>query len=439
MPNYVFAGALVYHRGRFQPLEVRTDGQFISAVAPSVDRSGATVVDCGGLHLFPGAIDPQVHFREPGKTYKEDIETGSRCCAAGGVTSFLEMPNTDPPATNQALIDQKLELGAKKSRVNYGFFIGATKDNVADLAGARRVCGIKIFMGSSTGTLLVDDAASLDKIFAGTPKNRVIAVHAEDEALMKEHTAALKHRTDYAVHSEVRDGEVAWRATKLATELAIKHQHRLHVLHCSTARETELFTPGRNIESKLITAEVCPHHLLWNIRDYDRLGTLAKMNPPIKTEADNRGLWAALHDGRVDCIATDHAPHTLEEKRQDIWKAPSGIPLVQNSLALILDQASKGKCTYEQVAHWMCEAPARIYRMKRKGMIEVGYDADLALVDTTLRREVRNEKQLTRVGWTPFHGQTLQGWAVSTFVRGQRVYHDSKVDDSVHGSEIEYA
>jgi len=439
MASYVIAGAQVYHRGRFQLLEVRTDGPFISSVAPSVDRSGATVIDAAGLHLFPGVIDTHVHFREPGRTHKEDLESGSRAAVAGGVTSYLEMPNTEPSATTQALIDQKLALAAQKSHANFGFFIGATPDNVADLASAKRVCGIKIFMGSSTGNLLVDDPVALDRIFAGTPKDRVIAVHAECEALVRDNTARLKGRMDFEVHSEVRNAEVAYRATKQAYELSQKHDHRLHVLHCSTARETEFFKPGRGIEHKRVTAEICPHYLLLNVRDYARLGTHVKMNPPIKTEADNRGLWHALHEGVIDCIATDHAPHTLEEKRQDIWKAPSGIPLIENSLALMLDCAAKGQCTYEEIAHWMCEAPARVYRLKRKGFIEPNMDADLTLVETMEKREVRNEDQFTKVKWSPWHGQILQGWTKMTFVRGQKVFEHGKLNEAFKGHEIEYA
>ena len=439
MPSHVIRGARVYHRGRFQPLEVRTDGPFISAVASNVDSGGAEVIDASGLHLFPGVVDTHVHFREPGRTHKEDLESGSRAAAAGGITSYLEMPNTEPSATTQALIDQKHALAAQKSCVNWGFFIGATPDNVAELAAARRVCGIKIFMSSSTGSLLVDDPIALENIFANTPKDRVIAVHAECEQLMKENAARLKDRMDYAVHSEIRDGEVAYRATKQAYELAQKHNHRLHVLHCSTAREAEFFKPGREVEGKLVTAEVCPHYLLLNISDYSRLGTRVKMNPPVKTAADNRGLWKALHDGRIDCIATDHAPHTLDEKRQNIWHAPSGIPVIENSLPLMLDCAARGLCSYEEIAYWMCEAPARAYRMKRKGLIEPGFDADLTLVDLSAKREVRNENQFTKVKWSPWHGQTLQGWPVTTLVRGQKVFAEGRINEICRGAEIEFS
>lgn len=435
MGALVFRGAEVYHNGRFQRLEVRADGPHISQIRPTVDCDGARVIDADGLLLMPGVVDPQVHFRDPGATHKEDLESGSRACLRGGVTAFLDMPNTRPSAVNQREIDHKHALAAKKSRVHYGFFVGATNDNLADLQTVRRVCGIKIFMGASTGDLLVDDPKALERIFAETAKDRVIALHCEDEARIRERTQAFKHRLDARVHSEVRDGEAAWLATEIAVGLARKYGHRAHILHVSTARETELFRP----RDRLVTAETSPHHLLLNVGDCDELGTLAKMNPSLKTEADNRGLWQALRDGRIGCIATDHAPHLLAEKRRDIWSAPAGIPAIENSLSLILDAAARGLCRYEQVARWMCEAPAEIYAMKRKGRIEIGYDADLVLVDPKARHTVRNEEQLTRCGWSPWHGATLTGQPVMTVVRGRVGYEDGEVCDNVRGAEIEFA
>ncbi|MCZ7606202.1 MAG: dihydroorotase [Planctomycetota bacterium] len=435
MAAIVIRGAQVYHNGRFQALEVRADGPHISAVAPKVDASGARVIDAGGLHLFPGVIDVQVHFREPGNTHKEDLETATRACAKGGVTSFLEMPNTSPPATNQAGVDIKLALAAKKSRVNYGFFVGATNTNLRELQEVKRVCGIKVFMGASTGDLLVDDMDALERIFAETGKRRVIALHCEDEAYLKAHKPEYAHRTDMRGYTEWRNVEAAYLATTRAVNLARKYGHRAHILHVSSARECELFIP----RDTLVTAETSPHHLLLNVDDYARLGTLAKMNPPLKYREDNAGLWRALRDGRIGVIATDHAPHTLEEKRRDIWKAPAGIPAVENSLALILDASSRGMCTLEQVAQWMCENPAKTYAMKGKGRIEVGHDADLTLVDANAVHTVRNEEQLTKVKWSPWHGQKLKGRAVTTIVRGQVVYENGQVQDQVRGTEIQYA
>lgn len=435
MSALVIQRAKVWHRGRFQDLEVRTDGGYISQIRPKADTAGARVIDASSLYLFPGIIDPQVHFREPGNTYKEDLEHATRACAKGGVTSFFEMPNTSPPATNQQAMNYKLSLASKKSRVNYGFFIGATNDNIEDLKTAERVCGIKVFMGASTGDLLVDDRDALERIFAETPKNRVIALHCEDEQRIKQRTQEMAHRTDPRVHTDVRDHEAAYLATELAVGLARKYNHRAHILHVSTYRECELFKPF----DTLVTTETSPHHLLLNVDDYDRLGPLVKMNPPLKFRTDNRGLWKALHDGRIGMIATDHAPHTLSEKRRGIWKAPAGIPLIENSLSLILDASNRGLCTLEDIARWMCEAPARAYRMKGKGFIELGSHADLTLVDPNEEHTVRNEEQLTKCGWSPWHGRKLKGRPVTTICGGEVVYENNRVNDGVRGKEIEYA
>lgn len=434
MGAIVIRGGQVFHNGRFQQLEVRIDGQRISQVAASVNTAGATEIDARGLHVFPGIIDPQVHFRDPGLTHKEDLETASRACAKGGVTSFLEMPNTNPLAINQAEIDNKLAIAARKSRVNYGFFIGATNTNLADLQAAKRVCGIKIFMGASTGSLLVDDAEALERIFAETDKRRVIALHCEDEAYLKARKPLFEGRTDLAAYSQWRDEEAAARATTTALGLARKHQHRAHILHVSTGLEAEMFIP----HDTLVTTETSPHHLLLNVDDYERYGTLVKMNPPLKHRRNNAALWKALHEGRIGMIATDHAPHLLSEKRRGNWAAPAGLPAIENSLALILDAASRGLCSLEQVALWMCENPAKAYKIKGRGRIDVGCFADIALVDAKARHTVRNEEQLTKCGWSPWHGETLTGRAVQTIVNGEVVYADGKVNDGVRGLELVY-
>lgn len=434
MAALVIRGAQVFHNGRFQALEVRCDGPWVSTVAPQVSTAGARVIDAGGLHCFPGVVDVQVHFRDPGLTHKEDLETASRACAKGGVTSFLEMPNTIPLAINQREIEHKLDLAAKKSRVNYGFFIGATNTNLADLQLSRRVCGIKVFMGASTGDLLVDDPEALEKIFQLTDKRRVIALHAEDEAFLKTRKDQFAGRETLASYTEWRNDEAAWRATETAVKLANKHQHRAHILHVSTARECKLFKR----DDPYVTAETSPHHLLMNVQDDAHLGTLAKMNPPLKYRADNAGLWAALRDGRVQCIATDHAPHLPAEKRKGMWQAPAGIPAIENSLAMILDASSRGLCTLEQVALWMCEKPARIYGMKGRGVIQPGAFADIALVDVKASNTIRNEDQLTKCGWTPWHGRTITGKPVLTVVNGQVVFENGQVNDNIRGRELMY-
>ncbi|MBX3460746.1 MAG: dihydroorotase [Planctomycetes bacterium] len=434
MTALVFSGAQVFHNGRFQSLEVRCDGPYISAVAPHVDATGARVIDAAGLHLFPGIIDVQVHFRDPGLTHKEDLETASRACAKGGVTSFLEMPNTLPLATTPREVDNKLAIAARKSRVNYGFFIGATNDNVSQLQMARRVCGIKVFMGASTGDLLVDNPKSLEEIFQFTDKRRVIALHAEDEAYLKSTKAQYSGTDTLLAYTQWRNDEAAWRATETAVKLAHKYQHRAHILHVSTARECALFRR----DDPYVTAETSPHHLLMNVQDDAHLGTLAKMNPPLKYRADNAGLWQALHDGRIACIATDHAPHLLTEKRKPMWQAPAGIPAIENSLAMILDASSRGLCTLQQVALWMCENPAKVYRIRGRGIIQPGAFADLALVDANARHTIANAEQLTKCGWSPWDGRTVTGKAVLTVCNGQIVYEDGKVNDAVRGRELAF-
>ncbi|MGI9472088.1 MAG: dihydroorotase [Rubripirellula sp.] len=400
--------------------------------------AGATVqadrtIDCQGLHLMPGVIDDQVHFREPGLTHKEDLEFASRACAAGGVTSFLEMPNTKPPAITLAGVQAKEQIAAKKSRVNYGFYIGATPDNAEELAKAHDVPGIKIFIGSSTGNLLVDEQEALERIFAET--HLPICAHCEDESTVRANAERLAGTTNIADHSRIRDENAAMIATKRATDLARRHQHRFHVLHVSTAAELEFLVDP----SPYLTAEICLHHLFFNVDDYARLGSRIQMNPSIKTAKDNAGLFKALLDGTVQVIATDHAPHTLEEKAQPYPQSPSGLPAVENSLALMLDQVAAGRCTLPQVSGWMSDAPARIWGIVGKGRIHAGYDADLVLVDMAKSKTIRDEEQLTKSRWSPWHGQSLTGWPVATFVGGHRVWSaDEGVDDHFRGSKLSF-
>jgi dihydroorotase len=404
----------------------------IAETDPAAQLRVDETIDAAGLHLIPGVIDDQVHFREPGLTHKEDLATASRACAKGGVTTFLEMPNTVPPAITQARLEEKLALAAQKSIVNFGFYIGATCDNVDELKAAHRTPGIKIFIGSSTGDLLVDEQAALERIFAET--SLPLTAHCEDETTVRANAARLAGTHDVADHSRIRDHAAAIIATRRAIDLAHRHNHRFHVLHVSTGAETELLTDHRN----LITAEACPHHLFFNTDDYARLGTLVQMNPSLKTAEDNRQLWQALLDGRIQVIATDHAPHTLEEKHREYPASPSGLPAVENSLALMLNEVHAGRCTLEQVVHWMCDAPARVWDIVGKGRIAVGYDADLVLVDLNQSQEIRNDNQFTKSGWTPWHGVTLTGWPVRTFVMGRDVFRDGKVTAQGIGTEATY-
>ena len=415
------------------------DGK-IAQIDPAIQTTADEVVDGKGKILIPGVVDDQVHFREPGLTEKEDLAHASRACAKGGVTSFLEMPNTIPNATTQAKIDDKLAIAAKKSLVNYGFYIGATPNNVADLKDAVRTPGIKIFIGSSTGDLLVDEQAALETIFAGS--TLPICAHCEDETTVRRNAEKYADRTDVAAHSLVRDHEAAYIATARAIALSEKHRHPFHVLHVSTADELDLIRASK-AKSNLITAEVCHHHLFFNVDDYERLGSLIKMNPSIKFKKDNEALFKALLDGTIEVIATDHAPHQMSEKELPYPKCPSGLPAVENALALMLNQVNLGRCSIEQVVSWMCEAPAWVWNMKRKGKIAVGYDADLALVDMDLKLTIRNEEQQTKCGWSPWDGTELTGWPVRTWVLGREVFRreDGKETfaDNTFGEAIEYA
>ncbi len=426
--------------GDFVVGDVQVENGTIRAIAPTLPAAAPhdTEIDAAGLTLLPGVIDPQVHFRDPGLEHKEDLYTASRACARGGVTSFLEMPNTKPLTTTQETLDQKLAIAAQKSRVNYGFFIGATPENLPDLRTANPTPGIKAFMGSMHGPLLVDTEQILEPIFAeGT---RLIAVHAEDQARIVERRQQFLTHADPAelppdIHSEIQDVTAALNATKLALKLSKKYQRRLHILHLSTGAEAELL---RQDKPPWVTAEVLPQHLLLNREAYWDLGSLVQMNPPIRTAEDNEILWQALLDGVIDFIATDHAPHTLEEKTQPYPATPSGMPGVETSLPLMLTQAMKGRCTVAQVAAWMSTNVAKAYRIPNKGAIAPGYDADLILVDLDTYKPVRREDLQTKCGWSPFEGWELTGWPVVTMVGGQIAFNRGEFNDDCRGQALRF-
>jgi dihydroorotase len=420
--------------GEIEPKEVAiADGKII-AVGVSLEVTANTrTIDGTGLTLLPGVIDPQVHFRDPGLEHKEDLFTASCACAKGGVTSFLEMPNTLPLTTTQAILTDKLAIAAAKSLVNYGFFIGATAENLPDLRSANPTCGIKIFMGSAHGPLSVDTAETIEPIFAvGT---RLIAVHAEDQARIMARRELFKGETDPATHTKIQDNETALLATQLALSLSKKYQRRLHILHMSTGEEAELL---RRDKPSWVTAEVTPQHLLLDVSAYERIGTLAQMNPPLKYPRDREILWQALLDGVIDFIATDHAPHTLAEKAQGYPNSPSGMPGVETSLPLMLTQAKENRCTVAQVSHWMSTAVAQAYNIPNKGLIEPGYDADIVLVDLSTYRPVLREELKTKCGWSPFESWNLTGWPVITIVGGQIVYDHGDIDTSVRGQALKF-
>jgi dihydroorotase len=422
--------------GEFLLGDLLTGDRQIVEIAPSIPIPNDTAVieiDATGLTLLPGAIDPQVHFREPGLEYKEDLFTASCACAKGGVTSFLEMPNTRPLTTTQQALDDKLQRAARKCLVNYGFFIGATAENLPDLLTSHPTPGIKIFMGSMHGPLLVDGEANLEAIFARG--DRLIAVHAEDRARIEQRRQEFAGIHDPAVHSQIQDNQAALLATQLALKLSKKYQRRLHILHMSTAEEAELL---RQDKPSWVTAEVTPQHLLLNTSAYEKIGTLAQMNPPLRSPHDNEVLWQALLDGVIDFIATDHAPHTLEEKAQQYPNTPSGMPGVETSLPLMLTQAMQGRCTVAQVVNWMSTAVAKAYKIPHKGAIAPGYDADLVLVDLNTYHPVKREELQTKCRWSPFEGWNLTGWPAYTIVGGQIVYDRGKLNTQVRGQALSF-
>ena len=419
--------------------DLRIRGGIIESISPQqtlTPLDDEFFIDGTGLYLLPGMIDPQCHFRDPGQPEKEDLGSGSAAAVSGGVTSFLDMPNNVPSVTTMEAMYKKLEMASKKCVNNYGFFIGATPDNLADLQDAvgtpeqpmsiPGVCGIKIFMGSSTGTLLVNQREALEAIFHNT--GGLIAVHAEDEARLMQRFQMVKERTDIAAHAEWRDDITALLATQLAVELARDSGHRLHILHLTSAKEAEwlqditsLPIDAKRLEA-IITTETLPQHLTFDENDVAREGTRLKMNPPIRYEEDKRVLWHHLKSGTIQCIATDHAPHTLESKSLGFPDAPSGMPGVETSLAVMLTHAKQGMCSIEDVVRWMSTNVAACYNMVGKGSLEIGADGDVVLVDMEHSHTVQDELTWSRVGWNPFRGMDLVGWAQVTIVAGVPVF-----------------
>tara|TARA_Y100000994_G_scaffold49202_1_gene38789 strand:- start:5750 stop:7102 length:1353 start_codon:yes stop_codon:yes gene_type:complete len=416
--------------------DLRVVDGIITTIAPNgvIDPLfGEIVIDGTGLHLLPGAIDPHVHFRDPGHPEKEDLESGSRAAASGGITSFLDMPNTLPNATNRAALKEKLSLASKKAVTHHGFFIGATSNNTADLRsveGMEGVCGIKIFMGSSTGDLLVHEQRHLEDIFANT--GGVIATHAEDENRLQSRIPQFAHRKDIAAHAECRDVECALIATKRASALAKDHDHRLHIVHLTSGAEADWLSLNKG---DLITTEVCTQHLTFDQDDVEELGVRALMNPPIRYTEDRDTLWKRLKDGTIDCVVTDHAPHTLESKSVGYPQAPAGMPGVETSLPVMLTHAMDGKCSVSDVVNWMCAGPARVYGMKNKGSLIEGYDGDLTIVDLETRRVINDSDTWTTVGWTPYAGRELTGWPMYTIVDGV-VVHRRELGGELRGIPI---
>jgi len=400
------------------------------------------IINADGKYLIPGFIDDQVHFREPGLTHKANIATESRAAIAGGITTFIEMPNTVPQATTQKLLEDKFTIAAKDSYANYSFMFGGTNDNLEELlkTDPKKVAGIKLFLGSSTGNMLVDNEEILEKIFSST--KMIISVHCEDEATIRKNTEEFieKYGEDIPIkyHPIIRSEEACYLSSSKAIELAKKTGARLHVFHLSTAKETHLFRNDIPLEEKQITSEVCIHHLWFSDKDYEEKGTHIKWNPAVKTEADRLGLWEALLDDRIDVIATDHAPHTLEEKSNKYLKAPSGGPLVQHAIVAILEKVKEGVISIEKAVEKMSHNPAKLFQIEKRGFIKEGYFADIVLVDTNKPQTVSRDNLLYKCGWSPFEGTTFSSTITHTFVNGNLIYNNGVFNDEIKGKRITF-
>lgn len=419
--------ARLVNEGQIVETDVLIENGFIAQISVSLSGQPADlIIDANGQHLLPGVIDDQVHFREPGLTHKATIRSESRAAVAGGVTTFMEMPNTVPNALTQALLADKYAIAAQTSFANYSFFMGASNDNLEEVlkTDPRQVCGIKAFMGSSTGNMLVDNEQVLDRLFRESPM--LIATHCEDEATIRANTAryreAFGEKAPARIHPLIRNEEACYKSSSLAVELARKHNARLHILHISTADELDLFTNAVPLTEKRITSEVCVHHLWFDAQDYEAFGNQIKCNPAIKDGRHKTQLLAALLDDRLDIIATDHAPHTWAEKEQPYWQAPSGLPLVQHPLLMMLDFVAQGKLPLETVVRKMSHAPADCFQIDRRGYVREGYWADLVLVDLNHPTAVTEESILYQCGWSPLVGHTFGAAITHTFVSGELVY-----------------
>ncbi|TCI92307.1 dihydroorotase [Tenacibaculum sp. M341] len=421
--------------------DVLIQDEFITKIAANiVPEDNMEVIDAEGKYLIPGMIDDQVHFREPGLTHKANIATESKAAIAGGITSFIEMPNTVPQATTQALLEEKFEVARKTSYANYSFMFGGTNDNLEELlkTDPENVAGIKLFLGSSTGNMLVDNEETLKKIFSST--KMLISVHCEDEQTIRNNTAVYKEKfgDDIPIkyHPIIRSEEACYLSSSKAIELAKETGARLHVFHLSTAKETNLFRNDIPLEEKKITAEVCIHHLWFTDADYDEKGTHIKWNPAVKTAADRDGLWKALLDDRIDVIATDHAPHTLEEKSNPYTKAPSGGPLVQHAIVALFEKVKEGVITVEKVVEKMSHNPAKLFQVAKRGFVKEGYYADIVLVDTNNEWEVTKENVLYKCGWSPFEGTTFSSKITHTFVNGKLMYNNGTFNEVDKGKRL---
>ena len=444
MSSILLKNATIVNEGRTFKGEILINNGKIAQIAEnkSIPTSADKTVDCTGLLVLPGVIDDQVHFREPGLTHKANIASEAAAAVAGGTTSFMEMPNTIPAALTQELLQDKYDIGAATSLANYSFFMGVSNDNTEEVlkTDPKHVCGIKIFMGSSTGNMLVDDEKTLRTLFKES--KLLIATHCEDENTVKQNAvefhAKYGEEMDASFHPQIRNVEACYKSSSMAVELAKEYNTRLHILHISTAKETDLFTNKIPLEEKRITSEVCVHHLSFNADDYVKLGNKIKCNPAIKSKINQDAIWMALNDDRIDIIATDHAPHTSEEKAQPYIKAPAGLPLVQHGLQLMLEHVKNGKISLERMVHKMSHAPAICFQIKDRGFIREGYWADLVLVDPNTPYTVSKDNLLYKCQWSPFEGTSFSHSIHSTIVSGNLIWHKGEFVSDAKGMRMEF-
>ncbi|MDY6326792.1 MAG: dihydroorotase [Bacteroidales bacterium] len=447
--DYYIKGARIVNEGTAFSGSVLIANGLIKGVyqeGETPDSGNAVVIDAGGRLLLPGVIDEHVHFREPGMTHKADIHTESRAAVAGGVTSFMDMPNTLPQTTTRDLVSRKMDIAAEKSLANFSFYIGVTNENIAEIEQAdfSDICGIKLFMGSSTGNMLVNDGAVLERLFKNAPC--IIAAHCEDEDIISENTLKFKELVakgmatpDVLIHPKIRTEEACYRSSAKAVELAAKNGARLHVMHISTARELELFDNTVPLKDKKITAETCPHYLVFSEEDYKTRGFGIKCNPAIKTAADKEALQRALGTGKIDTIGTDHAPHLRDEKfTNDYFTSKSGFPSIQNSLCLMLEMERRGFVSLPRIAELMSHNPATLYRIDRRGFIREGYHADLVLVETGCENVIGDAGIFYKCGWTPYSGVTVHSRVTHTFVNGNLVYENGNFFENWRGEKLEF-
>ena len=434
--------ATIVNEGKIEEKDILIDNELISKIDTDISDPSAQIIDAKGLHLLPGVIDDQVHFREPGLTHKGNIYSESRSAVAGGTTTFMEMPNTNPQALTQELLQDKYDIASKNSPANYSFFMGASNDNIEEVLKTNKnnVCGLKVFMGSSTGNMLVDNEQTLNNIFSQV--DMLIATHCEDEPTIKANLAKYKEKygDDMPIkyHPEIRSREACYKSSSIAVSLAKKHNTRLHILHISTKEELDLFTNDIPLEEKRITAEACTHHLWFNDSFYDTKGTHIKWNPAVKSKSDADAIFEAVLDDRIDVLATDHAPHTLEEKTNNYWNTPSGGPLAQHSLLALLDFYKQGKISLEHIVKKTSHDVAKCFQIEKRGFIKEGYFADLVLVDLNNSYKVSKENILYSCGWSPFEGHTFPAKINTTIVSGKVVYENEKVADNIFGKRITF-